>query len=100
MKKEKPKQSKDKATSSWNVKTDDLLKNELITKNQKRYVVFVGNIPYDTNNVDLKLHFEKCGSVKHIRIPTEKGSNKPRGFAYVEVENEETYQVTKNCIYN
>lgn len=56
-------------------------------------MLFVGNIPYDTNKEDLKQHFQKCGPIKHIRIPTEKKSLKPRGFGYVELEDAETYQV-------
>lgn len=72
---------------------DELKKNDIVGKNQKRYILFVGNLPYDTNREDLKGHFQKCGIVKHIRIPVDKNSNKPRGFAYIELENTETYQV-------
>ncbi|KAJ8976982.1 hypothetical protein NQ317_006174 [Molorchus minor] len=78
--------------SDNHVELDDLKKTNLVMKNQKRFVLFVGNIPYDTNKQDLIEHFKKCGEIKHIRIPTEKKSNKARGFAYVEVGNEETYQ--------
>lgn len=77
---------------------EDLQKNEIVGKNQKRYILFVGNIPYDTNKDDLKDHFQKCGQIKHIRIPTEKNSNKPRGFAYIEFEDAETYQVLCFCL--
>lgn len=70
-----------------------LEKNEIVAKNQNRYVLFVGNIPYDTQKEDLKQHFQKCGHIKHVRIPTEKGSMKPRGFAYVEMDDAESYQV-------
>lgn len=53
----------------------------------------MGNIPYDTKKENLYEHFQKCGQIKHIRIPTEKNSTKPRGFAYIEFDNAETYQV-------
>lgn len=73
---------------------EELEKNKILGKNQHRYVLFVGNIPYDTQKENLKQHFEKCGQIKHIRIPTEKNTSKPRGFAYVELENADTYQVS------
>lgn len=72
---------------------EELKKNEIVGQKQSRYILFVGNIPYDTKKDDLKQHFEKCGQLKHVRIPTEKNSLKPRGFAYVELEDAETYQV-------
>lgn len=59
-------------------------------------MLFVGNIPYDTTKQDLTSHFNKVGNIVHIRIPTEKGSNRPRGFAYVEVDCETAYQVSYN----
>ncbi|XP_018573498.1 nucleolin 1 [Anoplophora glabripennis] len=80
---------------SNNTKTVDLeqlKENNLVVKNQKRFVLFVGNIPYETNKQDLIEHFKKSGEIKHVRIPTEKKTSKPRGFAYVELSDEETYQ--------
>ncbi|KAG5868995.1 hypothetical protein JTB14_004770 [Gonioctena quinquepunctata] len=91
----KPKMDKNKKESKGggkDVNLQDLMKNDMLAKNQKRYVVFVGNIPYDTKKNDLVEHFQQCGEIKHVRIPTEKKSDKPRGFAYVEVANEEIYQ--------
>lgn len=82
-----------KANGNNNVNLEELKENNLVVKNQKRFVLFVGNIPYDTNKLDLIEHFKKSGEIKHIRIPTEKKTSKPRGFAYVELANEETYQV-------
>lgn len=75
------------------VDLEKLKKNDLVVKNQKRFVLFVGNIPYDTNKMDLIEHFKKSGEIKHIRLPTEKKTFKPRGFAYLELSNEESYQV-------
>lgn len=75
------------------VDLEKLKRNDLVAKNQKRFVLFVGNIPYDTNKQDLIEHFKKSGEIKHIRIPTEKKTSKPRGFGYLELSNEESYQV-------
>ncbi|XP_058794204.1 uncharacterized protein LOC131665945 [Phymastichus coffea] len=60
---------------------------------QKRYVLFVGNIAYNATTVDLKKHFlTKVEKVKDVRIPLDSSTNKPRGFAYVEVENSKDYE--------
>ncbi|KAJ8924287.1 hypothetical protein NQ315_007080 [Exocentrus adspersus] len=71
---------------------NQLKKSNLIAQKQKRYVLFVGNIPYDTNRQDIIEHFKKSGEIKDVRIQTEKKTSRPRGFAYVELANEESYQ--------
>ncbi|CAH1966823.1 unnamed protein product [Acanthoscelides obtectus] len=88
---------KDSNLPKKEIKIDDLKKKDLLppkqsVKNKTRYVVFVGNIPYDLKKEDIVEHFQTCGEIRHIRIPTEKKSNKPRGFCYVEVADEESYQ--------
>ncbi|XP_076245370.1 uncharacterized protein LOC143185926 [Calliopsis andreniformis] len=53
---------------------------------KKRYVVFVGNIPYTTTTEDLEKHFlTKVSQVVNVRIPTK--DNSSRGFAYIELAN-------------
>ncbi|KAF7283967.1 hypothetical protein GWI33_022789 [Rhynchophorus ferrugineus] len=74
------------------ININDLKKNDLMQTGQKRYVLFVGNIPYDTTKQDLMTHFSKAGEILHIRIPTDKQNNKPRGFGYIELRDEITYQ--------
>lgn len=73
----------------------------IATKNEKsqpksqkksRYVLFIGNIAYDTTKDELKQHFKTVGEVVDVRIPTDKESNRPRGFAYVELADEAAYQ--------
>merc|ERR1712071_24603 len=58
----------------------------------KNYVLFIGNLSYETTNQDLMDHFAKCGTIKSVRIPTGKEDNKPRGFAYLEVDEHKTYE--------
>ncbi|KAH1007159.1 hypothetical protein HUJ04_004429 [Dendroctonus ponderosae] len=70
----------------------DLYSKDIVKKGQKRFVLFVGNIPYDATKEELATHFAKVGDIVDIRIPTEKGSNRPRGFAYVEVNNDTSYE--------
>lgn len=64
-------------------------------KGQSRYIVFVGNLPFDIEIDGIKNHFNKAGPVKDVRIQLDRVTNKPRGFAFVEFNNEEEYQVSK-----
>lgn len=59
---------------------------------KKRYVVFVGNLPYSVTSEELKKHFlTKVSHVVNIRIPT-KEDNSSRGFAYVEFANNTDFE--------
>ncbi|KAH9512744.1 RNA-binding protein 34 [Bulinus truncatus] len=57
------------------------------TKDSKnKYVLFIGNLPYDITREQLEEHFRKTGGIKSIRIPREKVTDKGRGFAYMEFD--------------
>ncbi|XP_014219922.1 nuclear localization sequence-binding protein [Copidosoma floridanum] len=74
------------------VKKQNENRNEESPK-KRRYVLFVGNLTYDTTTVDIKKHFlTKVDMVKDVRIPLLPNTNTPRGFAYVEVENTMDYE--------
>ncbi|KAF7345005.1 hypothetical protein MVEN_01663300 [Mycena venus] len=51
-------------------------------------VLFVGNLPYGTEETDLREKFEPFGPIKSIRIATRPGGE-PRGFAHVEYLRDE-----------
>jgi nucleolin len=46
--------------------------------------LFVGNISWNTTEDMLWEHFAQYGGVSSVRIPTDRESGKPKGFAYVE----------------
>jgi cold-inducible RNA-binding protein len=48
--------------------------------------LFVGNLAYDTRESDLQTAFEPYG-VSDIHMPTDSMSGRPRGFAFVTVED-------------
>lgn len=62
-------------------------------KGKSRYVVFVGNLPYDADKNDIMEHFKKVGDIQDVRLPLDSKTNKARGFAYLELKNEQSYQV-------
>jgi RNA recognition motif-containing protein len=46
--------------------------------------LFVGNLPYDTTEPDLREFFAPVGSLSTIIIPVDRETGKRRGFAFVE----------------
>ncbi|MFA6005727.1 MAG: RNA-binding protein [Patescibacteria group bacterium] len=50
--------------------------------------LFVGSLPVDTNNSELKALFTKAGSVRSVKIATRRYSNKPSGYAYIDMSTE------------
>jgi RNA recognition motif-containing protein len=46
--------------------------------------LFVGNLPYDTTEEELRDHFSAVGPLSYVSIPRDRETGKPRGFAFVE----------------
>lgn len=54
--------------------------------------LFVGNLPFSTTEDALRTHFAQFGEVRQVRIMTDRDTGKPRGFAFVEMTNDEEAQ--------
>jgi RNA recognition motif-containing protein len=54
--------------------------------------VFVGNLSYDVTREELIQVFSAAGKVVDAKVPTDRETGKPRGFAFVEFENDEGVQ--------
>ena len=46
--------------------------------------LFVGNLPYDATEDELRTHFSTVGSLSNVFIPLDRETGKKRGFAFVE----------------
>lgn len=46
--------------------------------------LFVGNLPYDATEAELRAHFAVISPLSYISLPTDRETGKPRGFAFVE----------------
>jgi cold-inducible RNA-binding protein len=46
--------------------------------------LFVGNLPYDATEAELRAHFGTVGPLSHVFLPTDRETGRPRGFAFVE----------------
>ncbi|MDJ0675752.1 MAG: RNA-binding protein [Calothrix sp. MO_167.B42] len=51
--------------------------------------IYVGNLSYEVTEEDLKSVFDEYGSVKRVQVPTDRETGRMRGFAFVEMSNED-----------
>ena len=51
--------------------------------------LFVGNLPFNSTEDALRAHFAQFGEVQQVRIMTDRDTGKPRGFAFVQMSNDE-----------
>lgn len=49
--------------------------------------IFVGNLPHSTTDAELRSLFETYGSVSSAMIKTDPGSNRSRGFGFVNMRS-------------
>ena len=54
--------------------------------------LYVGNLPYDADQDELKNVFSEFGEVGEIVIPTDRETGRGRGFAFVDMESNEEAQ--------
>jgi len=52
--------------------------------------LFVGGIPYRTTDEELQQLFSQAGEVVSVFIPMDRETHRPRGFAFVEMANDDT----------
>jgi RNA recognition motif-containing protein len=51
--------------------------------------LYVGNLPYETTEADLQTLFETTGEVATINIVRDRATGQARGFAFVEMKDDE-----------
>ena len=51
--------------------------------------IYVGNLDYGLEQEDLVEVFSEYGSVQRVHLPVDRETNRKRGFAFVEMSNEE-----------
>jgi RNA recognition motif-containing protein len=56
------------------------------------YKLYVGNLSYDVSEADLQALFAEAGAVKSVAVIKDKFSGQPKGFAFVEMENQQDMQ--------
>ena len=51
--------------------------------------LYVGNLPYETNESDLQALFEAAGAVASVNIVRDRSTGQARGFAFVEMNDDD-----------
>ena len=51
--------------------------------------LYVGNLSYDTTELELREVFGQYGTVADAKVVTERETGRPRGFAFVEMSTEQ-----------
>ncbi len=51
--------------------------------------IYVGNLPFETDDESLRSMFEKYGEVSSAKVIVDQYSGRSRGFAFVEMPNDE-----------
>jgi RNA recognition motif-containing protein len=51
--------------------------------------IFVGGLPYNIEEGEVRQQFEKFGTVASVNIITDKMSGRSKGFGFVDMENDE-----------
>lgn len=55
------------------------------TPSQPSNTLFVGNISFNADEATITEYFEEMGTVKAVRLPTDRESGAPKGYGYVEM---------------
>ena len=51
--------------------------------------IYVGNIPFEATDADLRTVFQEYGEVKRVHLPMDRETGRIRGFGFVEMETED-----------
>jgi len=49
--------------------------------------LFVGNLPFETSELDLRDLFGQSGQIVEVKVVTDRETGRSRGFAFVEMSN-------------
>ena len=67
--------------------------DEVVLQKEKHVLMgkrlYVGGIPYQSDENSLKEAFSKAGAVESVSIITDKFSGRSKGFGFVEMENDD-----------
>jgi len=51
--------------------------------------IYVGNLPFSTNEIEIRELFEQHGEVHSVNLITDRYTGRLRGFGFVEMEEED-----------
>lgn len=54
--------------------------------------LFIGNLPYQASENDIRTLMSQAGSVESVKIITDQDTGRPKGFGFVEMASDEEAQ--------
>lgn len=54
--------------------------------------MFIGNLPYQASESDIRTLMSQAGSVESVKIITDQDTGRPKGFGFVEMASDEEAQ--------
>ena len=60
--------------------------------------IYVGNLSFDATQEDLNQVFGEYGSVRSVKVPTDRETGRVRGFAFVEMSSESEEQAAIDAL--
>jgi RNA recognition motif-containing protein len=60
--------------------------------------IYVGNLSFDATQEDINQVFAEYGSVKSVKLPTDRETGRVRGFAFVEMGSETEEQAAIDAL--
>ena len=60
--------------------------------------LYVGNIPFTTTEDELRDLFSQHGTVNSVNVITDRETGRPRGFAFVEFEDESSADAAQQAL--
>ena len=63
------------------------MQSGLDEKNTMGIRLYVGNLPFNVTEAELREHFSTIGTLSYLSIPTDRETGKQRGFAFVEFKD-------------
>ena len=68
---------------------DACQKGRILRLKERHMNLYVGNLTYEANETDIKAAFEPFGQISEVRVITDRYSGRSRGFAFVEMPNQQ-----------
>ncbi|TRY83873.1 hypothetical protein DNTS_030098, partial [Danionella cerebrum] len=69
------------------IRVDRVSQND---KHDHKRSIFVGNLPYDIQELPLRDHFEQCGNIEAVRLVRDRDSGMGKGFGYILFESSDS----------
>ncbi|WP_319542544.1 RNA-binding protein [uncultured Pseudodesulfovibrio sp.] len=58
--------------------------------------IYVGNLPWSSTEEDVRATFETYGEVISVKLINDRETGRPRGFGFVEMEDQGALEAIKN----